>query len=290
VEKMEESMGVHREARIAQDKRLKKLNADLAPIERRIADERRLAGENERAAAELAFDATNDRRKLTEQTGFYTKKSEHLLQAHNLEALAAPIRASIVAAEETLSKYVLAEAHEIVIETITGLEPMAKQLSRMIEPVAIAFAEFKKKIDAAARESLPLIARGDEERVTRLVSRLRTVMFRGMRAQMASDFHTHGVDFFTGEPCEASTFDGVVAPALHMMAEALAVDIHANGVPTPGRAQFRCATNISGLFGLNLRIGEVVSLLVEDEKVRDLVSQGALEKLDAEESGRAAEA
>jgi hypothetical protein len=272
-------MGVYREKRIAQDKQLKKLNTDLAVIDRKIADERRLAGENERVAAELAFDATNDRKKLTEQTGFYMKQSEHLRQAANLEQLAEPIRASIAAAELDLSKYVLAEAHETMIETIATLEPTAKQLSRMIEPVAIAFKEFKKKIDAAARESLPLIARGDEDRVIRLVDRLRTVMYRGMRAQMASDFHTHGVDFFTGEPFEASTFDGVVAPFLRMMAEALSVDIHANGIPTPGRAQFRCVTNVAGLFGLNLKVGEVVSLPLENEKVQQLVLQGALENI-----------
>src|ERR1700722_12938571 len=283
-------MGLHREARIAQDRKLKKLNADLAPIERRIADERRFAGENERAAAELALDATNDRKKLTEQTAFYTRQSEHLRQAQNLELLAVPIRASIAAAEETLSKYVIAENHELVIETIAGLEPMAKELSRMIEPVAIAFAGFKKKIDAAVRESLPLIARGNEDRIVRLTERFRTVLLRAMRAQMASDFHTHGVDFFTGEPFEASTFDGVVGPALRMMADALAVDIHENGIPTPGRANFRCTTNISGLFGLLLRVGEVVSLPLEDEKVKELVSQGALEKIDATESGKAAEA
>jgi len=270
-------MGIWREKRIAEEKQLKTLNGDLAAIDRRIADERRLAGENERAAAELAFDATNDRKKLIEQTGFYVKQSEHLRQAQNLEHLAAPIRSAIAAAEEALSKYVLAEAHETVIETIAALEPMAKQLSRMIEPVAIAFSEFKKKIDAAARESLPLIARGNEERVRSLTSRMRTVMFRAMRAQMAADFHTHNVDFFTGEPFEASTFDGVVAPTLRMMAEALAVDIHANGVPTPGRRQFRCVTNISGLFGLNLRVGEIVSLPVEHDTVKKQMSMGSLE-------------
>jgi hypothetical protein len=275
-------MGTWHEKRIAQDKQLKKLNADLAAIERRIADERRLAGENERAAAELALDATNDRKKLTEQTGFYTKQSEHLRQAANLEQLAVPIRASIAAAEEVLSKYVLAEAHETVIETIAGLEPMAKQLSEMIEPVAIAFSEFKKRIDVAAKEALPLISRGDGARVARLTDKLRSVLFRGMRAQFAADFHTHGVDFLLGEPFEASTFDGVVGPTLRMMAEALAIDIHANGVPIPGRANFRCTTNLAGLFGLNLKVGEVVSLPLGDPIVQKQISIGSLELVPAQ--------
>lgn len=274
-------MGTHRDARIAHEKKIKKLQADLEPMEKRIANERRLAGEMERARAELAFDATNDRKKLAEQTGLYTKQNEHLRQAQNLEQLAAPIRDAIAAAELDLSKYVLAEAHETVIETITGLEPMAKQLSTMIEPVAIAFKEFKMKIDTAAREALPLISRGNEGRVRLLASRLRTVMFRAMRAQMASDFHTHGVDFFTGEPFEAPTFDGVVGPTLRLMAEALAVDIHADGLPTPGRANFRCTTNLSGLFGLYLKVGEIVSLPVDDENVKKLIERGDLERIDA---------
>jgi hypothetical protein len=273
-------MGIWREKRIAQDKQLKKLNAAVAAIDRMIADERRLAGENERAAAELAVDAINDRKKLTEQTGFYTKQNEHLRQVQNLEKQAAPIRADIAVAEEELSKYVVAEAHESVIEAIAELEPMTRQLSGMIEPVAIAFSEFKNKIDAAAKAALVLVSRGDEARTRALVSRLRTVLFRGMRAQIASDFHAHGVDFLTGEPFEAPTFAGVVSPALSWMVSALEIDIFANGTPTPGRRQFRCNTNVSGLFGLALKFGEVISLPVEDENVKKLVASGAVELID----------
>ena len=174
----------------------------------------------------------------------------------------------------------LEEAHERVVESISDLPAMAKQLSAMIEPVAIAFSEFKKKIDAAAKQALPLISRGDEARVRSLASRLRTAMFRGMRAQMASDFHTHGVDFFTGEPFESSAFDGVVAPVLRAMVSALEVDICA-GRPTPGRANFRLATNVSGLFGLHLTVGEIISLPVEDPDVRRMIGAGAIELVEA---------
>jgi hypothetical protein len=271
-------MGVKRELRIAHEKKIKKFAAELDELDRRIANERRLAGEMERAIAELAFDAAGgDRRKLSEQAALNAKKAEYLLQVQNLEQLAAPIRQAIAAAEVELSRYSLEEAHERVIESISDLPAMANKLSAMVEPVAIAFGEFKKRLDAAAQQALPLISRGDSERARRLADRLRTVIFRGMRAQMASDFHTHKVDFFTGEPFEASTFDGVVRPALAMMAEALAVDIYADGVRTPGRAQFRCTTNVSGLFGLFLRVGEVVSLPVDNENVKTSIALGALE-------------
>jgi hypothetical protein len=278
-------MGVKRELRIAHDKKIRKLVAELDELERRIASERRLAGEMERAGAELAFDAINDRKKLAEQTDLYTKQSEHLRQAQNLETLAAPIRDAIAAAEVELARYSLEEVHERVVESISDLPAIAKQLSLMIEPVAIAFSEFKKKIDAAAKQALPLISRGDEARVRTLASHLRTVMFRGMRAQMASDFHTHGVDFLTGEPFEASTFDGVVAPVLRAMVSALEVDIHANGIPTPGRVKCRASTNISGLFGLYLRFGEVISVRVGDPKVQELIGNGTLELLDVSTAG-----
>jgi len=274
-------MGVKRELRIAHDKKRRKLVAELDELERRIASERRLAGEMERAAIELAFDAAGgDRRKLSEQAELNTKKAEHLMQAQNLEYLAAPVRDAITTAELELSRYSLEEAHERVVETVSDLPAIAKQLSTMIEPIAIAFSEFKKKIDTAAREALPLIARGDDERVRSLASRLRTVMFRGIRAQMASDFHTHGVDFFTGEPFEASTFDGVVAPVLRAMVSALEVDIHTNDTAIPGRTTFRLKTNVVGLFGLTLRFGEIVSLPTEDADVKKLVERGDLETVD----------
>jgi hypothetical protein len=66
--------------------------------------------------------------------------------------------------------------------------------------------------------------------------------------------------------------------------------LHSNGVPTPGRANFRCLTRISGLFGLHLLPGEIVSLPIEHESVRKMIEFGSLERIDAEESGKAAEA
>jgi hypothetical protein len=275
-------VGVHREARIAHVKGIKKLRADLAPLDDRIANEKRLAGEMDSEAEKLTFDAAGgDQRKLAAQATFYTKSAQHVLQAKNLDKLALPVREAIAKAEAELPRYLLGEAHERVVESIAELPAMSAQLSEMIRPIAKAFGEFKKRIDAAAREAFPLVARGDEERTRQLVSRLRTVMFRGMRAQMAADFHTEGVDFFTGESFEAATFHGVVEPTLRMMISALEIDLCANGVATPSRGTFRCVTNISGLFGLFLRVGEVVSLPTQDESVQRLIGSGALVILDA---------
>jgi hypothetical protein len=98
-----------------------------------------------------------------------------------------------------------------------------------------------------------------------------------MRAQTASSFHAHGVDFLPDEPLEASTFDGVVAPVLRWLVSALEVDLHADDTKNSGRANFRCNTNIGGLFGLHLRYGEVVSLPLNDDDVRKLIARGDLE-------------
>jgi hypothetical protein len=273
--------GVHRDARIAAEKTLKKLHGELTPIEKGIADERRLAVEMEQAAAKLAVDAINDRKKLTEQTAFYTKQAEHLRQSENLERLAAPIRASIAAAESEMPRLVLAETIETVRDAVRELPAMAAKLAELVQPIAKAFGEFRARLDAATAKALPLIAADDDQdRISHLADRLRTMVVKGVRQQLAFSFRAEGLD---GVILDASQFDGkdfqsVSEPILSMLIDALEVNMY-TGLSTPGRGTFVCKTNVSNLCGLRLRANEVISLPLEHEHVRKMVEAGALEKV-----------
>ena len=283
--------GSRREARVAHERKIAKLQTELAPVEAAILKEQSAEADIDREIAKLAIKAAHgDRAALKEQRELRVRKDEHHLQAENLERLAAPIRKAIAIAEAELPHFILAETHERVADGIRELPGMAAELAKLIEPVAKALGEFRSRINAATAEALALVARGDPDRITYLENRARTMVVRGVRCQLSFEFRSVGLDLFEAGQLEGKDFQAVVQPVLESMISALEVPLYSNGVPTPGRANFRCLTNIRGLFGLFLRVGEVVSLPLGDVKVKELISLGTLEKIDEEESGKAADA
>jgi hypothetical protein len=274
-------MGVQHKARIEQEKKIATIQAELAPIEGAIFKELAAEAEIDREIAKLAVKAAHgDREALKKQRELRTRKDEHHLQSSNIETMAVPIRRSLAAAESEIPHFILAELHERVADGIRELPAMGAELSKVVQPIAKAFGEFRARIDAATAEALPLIARGNPDRILSLENRIRTMLIRGIRAQLCFDFRSEGLDIIDASQFEGKNFQCVVEPVLRSMIAALEVDLHANGVPTPGRANFRCATNISGLFGMRLRAGEVASLPVDDENVRKLMEAGGLEIID----------
>jgi hypothetical protein len=281
-------MGARQEARIAHEKKIAKLQTELAPVEAAILKEQSAEAGIDAEIAELAVKAAHgDRAALKQQRELRVRKDEHYVQVENLESLAAPVRRAIAIAETELPHFILAETHERVADGIRELPAMCAELSKLIEPIAKAFGEFRSRINAATAEALALVARGDPDRISYLENRARTMLVRGVRCQLSFEFRSVGLDLFEAGQWEGKDFQSVVRPVLESMISALEVPLYANGVSTLGRRNFVCRTNVSGLFGLFLRAGEVVSLPVEHEKVKDLISRGALETIDAEESGKA---
>jgi hypothetical protein len=177
-----------------------------------------------------------------------------------------------------------AEAHEHLVELTRKLSVMGSELSKIVRPVAKAFGEYRAEIDAETAECLPRIARGDPRRIENLEKRIRLMLVRAIRAQLAFEFRAEGLD----NVVDAGQFDGkdfesVCEPVLRFMIEALQVDL-TNGV-VPGRRNFKCLTNVAGLFGLHLRAGEIVSLPTEDTQVKKLISLGSLELVANTEEG-----
>jgi hypothetical protein len=276
-------MGIQHEARIEQEKKIATIRAELEPMEAAIFKERAAEAEIDREIAKLAVKAAyGDREALKKQRECRTRKDEHHTQIQNLETLAVPIRRSLAAAEAEIPHFVLAELHERVADGIKELPAMGAELSKLIQPIAKAFGEFRARIDAATRECLPLVARGDSDRIRSLENRIRNMLVRGIRAQLSFDFRSEGLEIIEVGQFDGKDFASVCEPILRLMIGALEVDLHSNGVPTPGRANFRLATNVQGLFGLTLRAGETASLPVEDESVKKLIASGALELIDAQ--------
>jgi hypothetical protein len=284
-------MGIRQQARIAQEKKIAKLQAELTPVESAILTEQSAEADLDGKIAELALKAAQgDRESLRKQRELKVRKEEVHLQAQNLETLAGPVRKAIAIAEAEIPHLILAEMHEKVADGIRELPAMCAELSKLIEPIAEAFGKFRTRINAATGEALTLIARGDPNRISYLENRARTMLVRGIRCQLCFEFRSVGLDLFEVGQFEGKDFQAVVRPVLETMITALEVDLHSNGVRTPGRANFRVLTRISGLFGLHLLPGEIVSLPIEHESVRKMIEFGSLERIDAEESGKAAEA
>jgi|SRR5580700_1043774 hypothetical protein len=277
-------MGERQTARIAHEQKIAKLESEVAPIE--VAKLREMSAEAEidREIEKLAIKAAHgDRSALKQQRELRVRKDESHLQAENLERLAVPIRKAIAAAEGELPHFIRAELVERVADGIRELPGLTDELAKIIQPIAQAFGKFRSRLHEATAEALPLISRGDPERIRVLENRLRTAIVRGIRAQLSFEFRSEGLEILSVSEFEGKDFRCAVEPLLSSMISALEMDLRANGVATPGRAEYRAVTNIAGLFGVNVRFNEVVSLPVEHENTKKLVALGALEMIDTPE-------
>ena len=270
-------MPQHQEARTVHEKKIAKLKADLAVLEQRISGEARSAAESAERSAALAFDASSGNEKaLSQQVKLAKEKEEHLQQAQNLETIAAPLREQLAAAEADLPRFKLSEQIEAVLERTPELAALSKQISEMIPPVARAFGEFRKKTLAIVAASRPLLAgRADFQQLETAIQRS---FSEGLRAQLHRDFGSEGYVLFGS--LQGASFEDVVRPKLENLLHALEVKLATHSeVASPGRAFFVAKTNVGGLLGMNVKVGETLSFPTEDADVRKLVASGALEQI-----------
>jgi len=270
-------VGTHEQARIDHEKKIAKHREELAPVETAILKEQSAEAAVDGKIAELALKAAQgDRAALKLQRELRVRKDEFHLQVENLQSLAAPIRKAVAIAESELPRFVMAEVHERAADVMRQLDQMGVELSKVIQPIARVLGEFRVQVDAGTAEALALIARGDPDRIQALENRVRTMLVRGIRAQLSFEFRSVGLDLFEVGQFEGKDFQSVVRPVLESVISALEVGLY-DGVKIPGRGRFRCLTRIAGLFGLHLLPGEIVSLPVEHKSVRKMIEFGSLE-------------
>jgi hypothetical protein len=271
-------MGVRYGALVEQKQTIAKIKAEIAPIEAAKIKEQAVEAAIDKEICELAVPAAGGNRSaLRRQTELRIRKDECHQQIINIEALAVPKRLALADAEAKLPALISDELCERIADGIRELPKMVEELSKMIQPIAKAFGEFRSRIDVVTGEVLPIIARGDPERIRTLENRLRTMIVRGIRAQLSFDFRCEGLDLLSVSEFEGKNFQCVVEPLLASMISAVEMNLHTNDVVAADRRQFRCLTRISQLFGVNLLPGEIVSLPVGHEIVKKLISQRALE-------------
>ena len=276
-------MGTRSEACANHKKLIAKLRGDDERTRARITEQREKATEARRKSANLAFDAVSGKSKAVSAQLDYDKEAEgYEKQAQNLEYAAAhppenapPIRQQLAAAEAALPPLILAEARERIIEEILELPSLGQKLSDLISPIADSFAEFRDRIDSVFAQALPVL---DRSRIAPLESKFRTCVVRAVRAQLATDFQRKGLHLLDRAAFEPETFQIVVEPLLKDLVAALESNQPAGG--SSGLAAFRATTNISGLFGMTLRVGDTISLAPDNPEVLRLVEAGALTRDD----------
>jgi hypothetical protein len=283
------NVGEHSERRKAHEGTITKLRVELDGIEARIAEQTEKAADLGRKAARLAPDAVGGSEKaLSEQNRLLTEKSKAFLQASNLETVAAPIRSQLADAESRLSNFILADQLELVAAETPKLSEMAKKLSTALIPLARDFGELKKQIISVAATALPLV--GDRETVSRLENLLPQSFDRAVRAGLHKIFHAQGIALFDALKYGGEDFETVMGRTLGDLQCAIDSKLHTtSGVAVAGRAFYVARTNIAGLFGMTVKVGEEISLPVpvDDPAVLGLIAQGALEKITDEKRGAA---
>jgi hypothetical protein len=270
-------MGVHHDARISHSKKIDKLKNEVARLEGLKAKEATAEADLDADISKLADRAAGgDRAALSQQRELRKSRDNCRIQIENLEALAP--RKALAQAETDLPRLELMEACEASAEEIAQLPALAKKLSEIVAPVAQQFSDFRLRFDAIVATALRLV--GDPDRVRNLAARADTAVLRGLQAQLARDFESHNLSVLEKSDGD---FQGVVEGVLRSTIDALQVILYTSGnAAVPGRATFRCTTNIGGLMSMHLRDGEVVSLPVENPDVQKMIAAGALVPVDAQ--------
>jgi hypothetical protein len=260
----------------AQEREIENFQAELDSFEKWIEREEGLADAEAKAIAGLALASANgDANALSEQRAHRTKRDEHREQAENLRALAEVVLQKMVSVKNGLATRIRIEAQERIARELSELPVIGQKIAAIAQPVAAIVEAFEEQIARITAETLPLVSGGDVKKVAAIQSRLRTVVERGLKAELAGAFGGCGIEILSIGTHEPRSFSDTVRPLLESLINGLGI----NNPPMDDKARFRCATNVRGLFGLNFNFGEQVTLPVGDASVQRLVDLGALERL-----------
>jgi hypothetical protein len=267
-------MGPARQKRIDHEKIISEKTLEVKLIEEAQQTEADAAAKLQPKIDKLAVQAVGrNPEAVAEQKKLIDKRETHELQHANLARLKAPVVQALAEAQAALPQFVFAEAAENICARIAELPERTAQLSALISPVAAAFAEFQKNFNSIASDAFSLL---DHDRSAPLRARSSTAVITGLRSQLSGAFRSVGLNLFETPAHVGQTFDAVLRPLLESILSALAIASNFEGA---GTGRFRCVTNVSGLFGLTLRAGEIVSLPIDDDTVKTLIANGALERV-----------
>ena len=147
------------------------------------------------------------------------------------------------------------------------------EVSAIIGPVAAKFRDLKNRLNETVARAIAIISSGNPERTRNLEEKFRTLLNRALRVHLSAEFRAAGFDLFETQKSDGESFKAIFEPFVESLVTAVAINLPPNG---DGVRSFRCATNVGGLLGLDLRLGEIVSLPITDPNVARMIANGAL--------------
>jgi hypothetical protein len=173
-------------------------------------------------------------------------------------------------------KLVALEISELLKAEISAYPLDLAEVSAIVGPVADKFRDLKNRLNETVARAIAIISGGNPERTRPLEDKCRTLLNRALRVHLAVEFRAAGFDLFETQKSDGESFKGIFEPFLESLVTAVAINLPPNG---DGVRSFRCSTNVGGLLGLDLRLGEVVTLPVNDPAVARMIANGALEEI-----------
>jgi len=275
-----ESKHMAAEKHRAHRERIATLSEQLSGIEQSLLNEKNSSIALDREIASHAkAAASGDKGALQKQRTLHDQRAEREIQKNNLEILAAPIRAEVAKLQAEVPGLMLNEQREALGPLIANLRARAARGELLMEPALREFIAAKKECDDLLLVALPVLGR---ERAARIANSLGKAFSQGMRQYLSKVLSPAGFLLFGA--LEGGSFAAVVTPELETLQLALEADYYGDiGEAVPGRERFKCTTNISGVLGLRLKAGEIISLAVPiaDPAVVKMVEIGALEQIES---------
>jgi hypothetical protein len=265
-------MTPHREARIAHDQKIGKIENELAVNAGKIETETATEAKLTKTFLDLgAKAAADDRGALKKQRELATDLESSQIQIRNLAKRGDEIRKTLAELRRQRPTFVAAEIAENLKSELLVYPAALAEVSAMVSPVAEKFRALQKRLDQSVTLAISIIGAGNPDRTKPLGEKFRTLMSRALRAHLSSEFLAVGFDL--GIPKSEGGFKQIFEPFVESLIAALSINLLPNSDDV--RA-FKCATNIFGLLGLDFRVGEIASLPVTDPAVMRLIASGAL--------------
>jgi hypothetical protein len=266
-------------------KTIVKRQHEKALIHDSAADHERSAIDADNAAAKLTTDAAaGDEKKQAAHTKLRGLADVHR-QARDLENKKIPAKeAEIVEAQQQLLREQHLESAQHALDVQRDIATFGDKVRESCAGFSEPLLNLNQKIMGIFAVLEPLM---DHTDAMRLRDRALEAVTGGVRAELNKNLKAAGIHLF-GSLADGD-FNSIVGPRLQDISNAISARMHshAGASPVPGRKMYRALTNVAGLHGLNIKVGEVLSLDPDDPSVRRMVELNALEEI-KEASGASA--
>jgi hypothetical protein len=263
------------EIKITQN-RIVKIESDRASNQGRIGEHQRKAVEAADEAAKFVADAATNEKALDKHLKANSTEEFHLKQIRILQNTDGDLHTQLSEAHKKLEQLRVKESQETLAAQTGPIRAIANKMSQALAGVAADCAQLDEQMRTLTANSIATFA--DSTRFSALQRSMRESVINAIRAELQNSFGEHGFVLFDSRRYEGQNFVSIMEKPLNDLSAALESSMHAD-TPVPGRAMFRARTVISGLHGMSLNPGDVISLEVGNPDVRRMIDAGGLEEI-----------